>query len=108
MALSAFATPDELQRELGQRLRRLRLARNADQRALADKAGISEKALRNLESGHGSSIETLVRVLKALNLVECIEMLAPTPTVSPTALAKSLKTPQRASHPRGFRRNGEA
>lgn len=62
-----FKTPEEIQVELGSRLRRLRLDRNLDQISTAEKAGISEKALRNLESGHGSTVETLVRVLKALD-----------------------------------------
>ena len=33
-----FRTPEELQIALGERVRRLRLARNIDQRATADKA----------------------------------------------------------------------
>ena len=66
MSRSSFKTPKELQADLGERVRRLRLSRNIDQRTTADKAGISEKALRNLESGHGSTVETLVRTLEAL------------------------------------------
>ena len=72
-----FRTPKELQIDLGERLRRLRLSRNIDQRAAAGKAGISEKALRNLEYGNGSTVETLVRTLKALGYTQGIEMLAP-------------------------------
>jgi transcriptional regulator with XRE-family HTH domain len=65
-----FQTPKELQVALGARVRRLRLARNIDQRATADKAGISEKALRNLEAGRGSTVETLLRTLKALDALQ--------------------------------------
>jgi len=99
-----FKTPEELQRELGERVRALRLSRNMDQRATADKAGISEKALRNLESGHGSTVETLLRTLKALDFVQGIEMLAPEVTVDPLALLHSSKTPQRVRRPRGTRK----
>ena len=49
----SFSTPNELQQQLGERLKRLRLNRNLDQRTTAEKAGISEKALRNLEAGRG-------------------------------------------------------
>ena len=52
-----FKTPEELQWILGERLRRLRLDRNLDQRTTAEKAGISEKALRNLEAGRGSTLK---------------------------------------------------
>jgi transcriptional regulator with XRE-family HTH domain len=95
MADSSFKTPEELQTMLGARLRKLRLSRNTDQRATADKAGISEKALRNLESGRGSTVETLLRTLKALDSLEGIEMLAPEPGVDPLALLRRSKPPQR-------------
>jgi len=100
----AFMTPRELQIALGERVRRLRLARNRDQRATADKAGISEKALRNLETGRGSTVETLLRTLKALDCLQAIEMLAPEVTVDPLALLHGLKPPQRV---RRSRRQGK-
>ena len=90
-----FKTPSELQEALGARLRRLRLSRNADQLTTAEKAGVSEKALRNLEAGRGSTIETLVRVLKALDALNGIEMLAPEATVNPMMLLRTHSLPQR-------------
>jgi transcriptional regulator with XRE-family HTH domain len=90
-----FNTPKELQTVLGERLRRLRLNRNLDQRTTAEKAGISEKALRNLEGGHGSTVETLLRVLKALDHLQGIEMLAPEISVNPLDLLRQTKAPQR-------------
>jgi len=90
-----FKTPDELQLALGERLKRLRLNRNLDQRATAEKAGISERALRNLESGHGSTVETLLRVLKALDYLQGIDMLAPEASVNPLDLLRQSKAPQR-------------
>ena len=99
-----FRTPGELQIALGERVRRLRLARNVDQRATADKAGISEKALRNLEAGRGSTVETLLRTLKALDSLQGIEMLAPEVTVDPLALLHASKPPQRVRRPRRQRK----
>ena len=90
-----FQTPDELQAALGERLKRLRLNRNLDQKSTAEKAGISERALRNLESGHGSTVETMLRVLKALDYLQGIDMLAPEPTVNPLDLLRQSKAPQR-------------
>ena len=103
----AFRTPDELQIALGERIRKLRLSRNIDQRATAGKAGISERALRNLESGHGSTVETLVRTLKALGYLQGIEMLAPEATVDPLALLHTAKPPQRVRRPRRQRKAGQ-
>lgn len=86
--------PEELQIALGERIRRLRLSRNLDQRTTAEKAGISLRALGNLEGGRGSTVETLLRTLKALDHLEGIEALAPEITVDPLALLDSPK-PQR-------------
>jgi transcriptional regulator with XRE-family HTH domain len=92
-----FRSPTELQVELGRRLRQVRLSRNVGQRATAEKAGITRSALQNLEAGRGSSVQTLLRTLKALNCLAGIEALAPEPTVNPLALLKTKKPPRRAS-----------
>ncbi len=73
----SFMSADELQGIFGERLRSLRISKNLDQRTTAERAGISEKALRNLEGGKGSSVESLLRVLKALDSLAGIEMLLP-------------------------------
>jgi transcriptional regulator with XRE-family HTH domain len=99
-----FKTSKELQVELGRRIRQLRLSRNVDQRTAAEKAGIARAALQNLEAGRGSSVQTLLRTLKALNYLEGIEILAPEATVNPIALLKTKKPPQRARHRRTLRR----
>lgn len=95
-----FKTPEELQAILGERLRRLRLSRNMDQRTTAAKAGISERALRNLESGSGSTVETLIRTLKAMDMLQGIETLAPEATIDPVALLHTSKLPQRVRRAR--------
>lgn len=100
-----FKSIEELQSSLGERLHNLRLAKNLDQRTTAEKAGISEKALRNLEAGRGSTVESLLRVLKALDSLEGIEMLAPQPSVNPLALLRSTRVRQRVRHPRAVQRH---
>ena len=92
-------TPDELQEELGRRLRANRISRNLSQSDLAGKAGVSLKTLKNLEHGNGSSVETLLRTLKGLDAVQVLEQIAPVPTVSPLALLKRTKVRQRVRHP---------
>jgi transcriptional regulator with XRE-family HTH domain len=85
----SFRSIKELQVLLGEQLRSLRLSRNLNQIATAEKAGISEKALRNLEAGKGSTVESFLRVLKALDSLNGLELLAPNPSVSPLALLHS-------------------
>lgn len=101
----SFKSINELQSSLGEQLQRLRLAKNLDQRTTAEKAGISEKALRNLEAGRGSTVESLLRVLKALDSLEGIEMLAPKSSINPLALLRSTKVRQRVRHPRAVQRH---
>src|SRR5215467_1477327 len=96
----SFRTPGELQVILGEQIQNLRRSRNMDQRHTAEKAGVSEKALRNLEAGRGSTVETLLRTLKSLDFLQGIEMLAPEVTVNPLALLRQAKPPQRVRRPR--------
>ena len=99
-----FKSIGELQEELGRRMRQLRLSRNLDQWTVAEKAGITRTALQNLEAGHGSTVQTLLRTLKALNHLEGIEILAPEPAVNPLALLRSGKLPQRVRRPHRTRK----
>lgn len=100
MADLFFNTPKELQVALGERLRRLRLSRNINQRTAAKKAGVSEKALRNLEAGRGSSVETLLRTLKALNYLQGIDTLAPEVTINPLTMLRKSSPRRRVRTPR--------
>src|SRR5580704_10277390 len=96
----SFKTAGELQILLGEQIQSLRLSRNLDQRSTAEKAGISEKSLRNLEAGRGSTVATLLRTLKALDSLEGIRTLAPDSAVSPLALLNHPKPRQRARRSR--------
>jgi transcriptional regulator with XRE-family HTH domain len=91
----SFKSISELQVLLGEQLQALRLSRNLDQITTAEKAGMSEKALRNMEAGRGSTVESFLRVLKALDSLDGLELLAPKPSVSPLALLRSSKARQR-------------
>ena len=91
----SFKSAQELQAALGSQIQELRIAKNLDQISTAEKAGISEKALRNLEGGRGSSVATLVRVLKALGSLDGLGLLAPKPSVSPLARLRHSGRPRR-------------
>jgi len=91
----SFRSISELQALLGDQLQALRQSKDLDQITTAEKAGISEKALRNLEAGRGSTVESFLRVLKALDSLDGLELLAPKPSVSPLALLRSSKARQR-------------
>ena len=86
---------------LGQRIARYRLNRNMTQAALAREAGISLPTVQRLEGGHSTQATNLIRVLRALQLLENLDGLVPEPAISPLQQARMQgKTPQRASSPR--------
>jgi transcriptional regulator with XRE-family HTH domain len=91
------ATPEELEAELGDKLKALRLSKNLGQQTLADRAGISVRALRNLENGEGSTVKTLVSVVRALGRDSWLDTIAPVATISPLALSRLAEPRQRAS-----------
>ncbi|WP_199710604.1 helix-turn-helix domain-containing protein [Noviherbaspirillum cavernae] len=78
-------TLGEMEVELGSRLKTLRVHRNLDQATLSARAGISVRALRNLESGSGSSLRTLIQVIRALGREQWLGTIAPVPTINPLA-----------------------
>lgn len=93
-------TSEEMEAMLGERLKTLRVHRNLDQATLSSRAGISVRALRNLETGNGSSLRTLIVVLRALGREQWLETIAPVPTINPLMLTREAKPRQRASKPR--------
>lgn len=72
MTLS-LASLNEIVQALGRRLRAQRLAQGLTQSELAQMAGLSLGALRQLEGTGQSSLETLIRVVQALGLVQDLE-----------------------------------
>lgn len=90
-------TPDELETALGEHLKALRLARNLGQKTLAERAGISVRAVRNLENGEGSTVKTLVSVIRALGREAWLDTIAPVASISPLALSRTAEPRQRAS-----------
>lgn len=93
--MSSSKTAEEWQVTLGQHVRAIRLLQNIDQRELAERAGVGQTALKNLEHGRGARVETLIRVLRALDRVDWIDTLAPAVTISPLQLLKSTAKRQR-------------
>jgi transcriptional regulator with XRE-family HTH domain len=88
---------------LGQQLRDQRLRMNIDQLQLAKQAGVALNAVKNLESGKGATLSSLVKVLRALGRVDWLGTLAPPVSISPMQVLKTKKARQRAFKARGNR-----
>lgn len=79
----SVASSDQIEAALCERLERIRLSRNTTQAQLADDAGVSPRTIGRLEKGQGVSVDTLIRVMKALRIHQNLEALLPDPTVRP-------------------------
>ena len=84
MKFSKSLTDEVILRELGGRLAAARLASNLTQAALAGEAGVSKRTVERLESGEvATRLSGLVRVCRALGLVDRFDALVPPAAPSP-------------------------
>jgi transcriptional regulator with XRE-family HTH domain len=88
MKIDRYLTDEAVLAELGGRLERTRLERNLTQRELAAEAGVERKALQRIEAGDSVKLTSLIRVLRALDLLDALDRLVPEPTPSPVELLK--------------------
>ncbi|MCX8567189.1 MAG: DNA-binding transcriptional regulator, XRE-family HTH domain [Glomeribacter sp. 1016415] len=80
---------DEWMLHLGGQIRALRIRTHLDQTELAALANSSTGAIKNLENGKGSSLKTMVKVIRALNRTDWLELLAPMMPISPMQILKA-------------------
>ncbi len=74
---------------LGSRLAAVRLKRNLTQTALGREAGVSRATIERLERGAGADLKLLVRVLRALELLDGFLAGIPADEPSPMALLRA-------------------
>ena len=90
-------TTDEWSAELGAQLRQLRLRKQIDQKQLSEMAGVALNAVKNLESGKGATLSSLIKILRALGRADWLQSLAPPVSISPLQLLKAKQPRQRAA-----------
>jgi transcriptional regulator with XRE-family HTH domain len=83
MHLTDLHTDDAILRELGQRLERLRLARNISQEELGRSAGVSRATIIRVERGESVQLSTMVKLWRALDLLDEIDAAVPERLDSP-------------------------
>ena len=83
MRITQSLTDEALLTELGERISRHRLNLNVKQSELAREAGLSKRTVERIEAGASTQLTNLIRVLRALDLLDNLELLVPEPTPSP-------------------------
>ena len=77
----------QIARQLGQRIRALRLRKNMTQQQLADASALSLNSIKALEAGK-SKLSTLIAVLRELDALDALDNFIPEINISPIQLAK--------------------
>ena len=72
-----------LAKDLGTSLAAYRLSRNLRQDDIATQAGVSRGVIVRLEAGQGGTLDSLIRILKAMGLEERLSALVPDATLRP-------------------------
>ena len=78
-----IATPEDVEAALGRRLEELRLSKNRNQTQVAEEAGVSRRTITRLENGGGVSLDTFIRVMRALGVADRFQSLLPDPAIRP-------------------------
>ena len=99
---------DAVLKELGRRLGRRRLALQITQAKLADQAGVSKRTVERIEAGSAAQTLSLIRILRALDLLQGLDQLIPETGPRPLDLLKLKgKERKRASSHRAADPSGE-
>ncbi len=85
---------------LGERLLRRRLERNRTQAQLAHDAGVSKRTIERIERGESTQTSNLMRVLRALGLLDRLDLLVPPPIPSPMQQLRLRRRERRRASPR--------
>lgn len=86
----------------GKRIKESRLRKNLTQRELAVRAGVSLFTINQIENGKSVSFSIIISILRALKMLDNMEMLMPEIKISPIELLKFKgETRKRATGNRG-------
>ncbi|BDD87675.1 helix-turn-helix domain-containing protein [Desulfofustis limnaeus] len=108
MKISQLLTDDAILTELGSRIARYRIDRQVTQADLAEQAGVSKRTVERVEAGASVQCATIIRILRALDVLQGLDRMIPEPLPRPLELLKQKgKVRQRASSHRRSDKNPE-
>lgn len=84
-----------IKKEIGQRIKRMRINAGITQEAMAEKTGLSIHAIGNIESGKGVSFDALLMVLRVLHMLENVNSFVPEIPLDPEDIVKLGKKRER-------------
>ena len=90
--------------EISKRIKEYRINISMTQKELADKSGVSIRSISRFENGEDISLSSFLKILKALNLDDRLDMVVPDQSKRPSYYLESEKKRKRAS---GKKKNNE-
>lgn len=102
------ASSTQIEAALCRQLESIRLSRNITQVQLAEAAGVSPRTIGRLEKGQGISLDTFIRVLKALGIQRSLAAALPDPAVRPVERIATSGRERKRARPRGPKRASES
>jgi transcriptional regulator with XRE-family HTH domain len=88
MRIESRLTDETVLTELGERLARVRLGRDLTQRQLGQRAGVARTVVQRIETGEPVTTANLIRVLRALDMLDALDRLIPESVPSPVQAFK--------------------
>lgn len=88
-------TNQKIREEIGVRIKKHRLEMEFSQADLSRRTGISVHSISNIENGNDFTVDNLISILKALNLIDNINQLLPEIIANPYDVAVGVKDRQR-------------
>ena len=93
MKIDRQTIPQTAIAELASRLVQRRIDMGLSQAELARRAGVGKRTLERIESGGDTQLTTLIRLLRALELADRLDLLIPEPSISPMEMLKNQAKP---------------
>lgn len=94
MKILPTASDAAILQEIGERLAAERVLRELTQADLAREAGVSKRTVERLENGESVQLANLVRVLRAVGLLEKLDALLPPAAPGPMDLLAGRRRPR--------------
>lgn len=99
MRITGLESNDAIAREIGARIKQVRIAYPLTQGELAERAGISLKTVSNLETGRDVRLGSLLSTMRALGMLANADVLVPERLPSPSDYIELGHDRQRATSP---------
>ena len=91
---------DYILKEIGQRIKDVRIRQKMTQTELAMSAGVAYNTILRIENGKGTNLENLIKVMRSLGLSQNLDLLIPEQELTPVELFQNKPKRKRVSKKR--------